>query len=394
MARNRRGRGEASIFQRRSDGLWVGTVSLGYGANGKRVRKTVYETSKAQVLEAIRKLQTDQAAGRLVKKEKLSVSDFLAAWLVTVKDKVGAATFIRYKQLTDDYLIPAFGRIPLSKLMPLHVEMAYGSMKRTTSAGSKEATPNTRKAAGTVLGIALRYAVRMQLIPSNPAADVSKPRGAYREMSFMTPSQVKEFLESASSSKNYALFAVAVGSGCRLGELLALQWPDVDFEKGTIEVRRSVSQVGSQFILKEPKTKSGRRTVVLPSFACTALHDHRREALGKGKISAPVFCTSGGTYFNKTNVRREFLSVVARANGRALEKAENAKTEAVVIPESIRFHDLRHSHASCLISAGHSVKAVSRRLGHSDITMTLKTYAHLLPDDDAKLAAGSGVLFG
>ena len=107
-----------------------------------------------------------------------------------------------------------------------------------------------------------------------------------------------------------------------------------------------------------------------------------------------MFSTKNGTYLQKSNVRREFQALVKKANETALKHAAETKTKPDLIPLGIRFHDLRHTRASGLIAAGHSIKAVSRRLGHSDITVTLKVYAHLMPDDDAKLASGAGVLFG
>jgi len=114
----------------------------------------------------------------------------------------------------------------------------------------------------------------------------------------------------------------------------------------------------------------------------------------EGLIAAPVFCTKNGTFLQKSNVRREFIALVKRANELIQAKAVEKMTEPDLIPSAVRFHDMRHTHASGLIAAGHSIKAVSRRLGHADITITLKVYAHLMPDDDAKLASGAGALFG
>ena len=176
--------------------------------------------------------------------------------------------------------------------------------------------------------------------------------------------------------------------------MLALTWADVDFDKGTLDVRRSFSQMKREFIIKEPKSRASRRTIILSLFVSNALRDHRAFAMKAGLITGPVFCTKNGTYLQKSNVRREFLALVKKANEAAAEKAESTKAEPDLIPSTIRFHDLRHTHASGQIAAGHSSKAVSRRLGHSDITVTLKVYAHLMPDDDAKLASGAGVLFG
>jgi integrase len=390
----RRGRGEASIYQRESDGKWVGSLSLGYDTNGKRRRKVVYADSKGEVAEELRKLQADHDAGRLVETEELTTGQFLTRWLNnTAKERVRPATWERYRQLVELYLVPFLGRIMLAKLRPMHVEQCYAEMARGIGE-RKPAGAHTRKFAGVVLSIALRHAVRMRLIPSNPAVDVAKARPAEREMLFMTASQAKWFLEAARSNQNYALFALALGSGARQGELLALTWADLDFSAGVMNVRRSLSRVGKEFVVKEPKSRSSRRTISLPAFALAALQAHRNAALKGGRIAGPVFGTRTGNYLDKKNVLRAFRIIVAKANNGAREAAAKTNAEPDLIPDAIRFHDLRHSHATALIAAGHSIKAVSRRLGHADVTITLRVYAHLMPDDDAKLASGVGLQFG
>lgn len=383
-ARARRGRGEASIFQREEDGLWVGTVSLGYDGIGKRIRKTVYGTTKREVQDKLDELRPAARAGTLGV-SGMSTREFLKLWLNTVKGKVSVGTFDRYEQITDDYLIPAVGAVKLASLRPLHVEQCYTALTRATVSGPVTATATTRRAAAVVLGIALRHAVRLKLIPSNPAADVQKPRAGSREAAFLTPTQARRLLETARPTRWYALYATALGTGLRQGELLGLQWADVDFDAGTVTVRRSLSQVGGKFTLKEPKSKTSRRTIALPGFVRAALVEHRKAAMSAGWIAGPVFCSTAGTHLSRGNLLRAFAAMLKHAR-------EGAEPHEAV-PAGVRFHDLRHSHASCLIASGASIKAVSRRLGHADITVTLKVYAHCLPDDDAKLATGADTLF-
>lgn len=381
--RSRRGRGESSIFQR-GDGQWVASVSFGYDAAGKRQRKTVYGTTKREVQDKLDELNPAARAGTL-STSVMNTRDFLKLWLNTVKGKVSAGTFGRYEQLSNDYLIPGIGSVKLASLRPLHVEQCYTSLTRETDAGPVAASQATRRAAGVVLGIALRHAVRLKMIPHNPARDVSKPRVAARESAFMTPIQGRRFLSANRTHRLHPLYATALGTGLRQGELLALKWPDVDFEAGTVTVKRSLSQVGGRFEVKEPKSKTSRRTIAVPEFVLAVLREHRQVALAAGFISGPVFCSTVGTYLSRGNLLRAFAGSVKAARVGA--------SDAETIPQGLRFHDLRHSHASCLIASGSSIKAVSRRLGHADITVTLKVYSHCLPDDDAKLAAGADSLF-
>ncbi|VTR94063.1 phage integrase : Integrase family protein OS=Nitrolancea hollandica Lb GN=NITHO_2230014 PE=4 SV=1: Phage_int_SAM_3: Phage_integrase [Gemmata massiliana] len=393
-AKSRRGRGEGGIRFREEKNLWEARLSLGYGPDGKRVRKTVYGADKAEVSEKLRKLQADHDAGRLVETEEITTREYLTRWLNnTAKESVGVATWERYRQLVEIYLVPILGGVKLHKLRPLHVEQCYAAMKDGT-ADRKPAGADTRKSAGVILSAALKHAVQMKLIPHNPAADVKKAKPAVREMAFLTQPQAKRWLTTAKRNQNYALFAAALGSGARQGELLGLTWPDLDLERGTLDVRRALAQVKGKFILKEPKSRTSRRTITLPTFAVDALRDHRAAALKGGRITGPVFCTRTMGYLDRKNVLRACRTITTRTNEAEQGRAVASNEQPDLIPQSLRFHDLRHTHATGLIAAGSSIKAISRRLGHSDISITLKVYGHLLPDDDEKLAGQANALFG
>lgn len=151
--------------------------------------------------------------------------------------------------------------------------------------------------------------------------------------------------------------------------------------------------------MKEPKTAASRRTLALPGFVVDALTALKAARVKAGLLGGPVFCTRTGGHLDKKNVLRAFRGVVAKANAAAhaaeksgsdLDQLGSARREngGKPIPAKIRFHDLRHTVASLLLSAGHSLKAVSQRLGHANPTMTLRVYAHTMPNDDANLADG------
>jgi integrase len=239
----------------------------------------------------------------------------------------------------------------------------------------------TVRRAPDALAIALNYAVKLDLIRSNPAEAraVPKPKVPRREMIALTQSQCRRLLTAARPKPVYPLLALALGSGCRQGELLALRWEDVDLAAGSLRVRRSLARTRAGYVLKEPKSDAGRRTVTLPAFATDALRDHHARAARLKLTSAPVFCTRTGGPLDRKNVLRAFKAAVAAAD------AADPKPEDP-IPTAVRFHDCRHTAASLLLSAGLSLRAVSRRLGHAKPEMTLRVYAHCLPADDERLA--------
>ncbi len=381
MARKRRGRAEGSVFYREADRQWVGSVSLGYDGRGRRKRRTVYGKTKQEVQGKLRKLQAEADAGVLADSSRVTLGEFVGRWLEnTARNKVRATTYARYEQLARLHVQELLGGVRLGQLRAAHVENFYADMER------RGASAWTRRAAGQLLTAALRHAVRLKVIPFNPAADVAKARPAEVEMQFLTEAQARQFLDAARPCRLYALFAVALGTGMRQGELLGLRWDDVDFEKGVVSVQRSLAQLKGQFVLKEPKSKRSRRSVALPRFALDALRDHRAAMLKEGNIAAPVFCTRSGQFIGKSNlIRQVFKPVVGRANVAAATKVEAAGAVPDLLPD-IRFHDLRHTHATTLLSKGHSLKAVSQRLGHASVELTLRVYAHVLPTDDQTLA--------
>jgi integrase len=370
------------VFQR-ADGQWAGSVSLGYGEDGRRRRKTVYGGTKQEVLDKLDRLRGDARAGNLPDAGGLTVGQLLDRWLQSNKPKMAIRTYEEREKTVKNHLRPRLGPLKLAKLSSLHVESFYADLHNDNVGGW------AIRHAANALGAALNHACRLKLIPSNPAAAVPKPREPKREMLCLTQEQARFFLVTSRGRVVYPLLAVAPGTGCRQGEILALVWEDIDLRKGTLTVRRCLSETREGFVLKEPKTAAGRRTVTLPDFAVEALTEHKAAMLRAGLMDAPVFCSRAGNHLYKRNLLRAFRAAVKGANARAAElPAEEA--EVKTIPAGLRFHDLRHTVASLLLSQGQSLRAVSQRLGHSNPALTLRVYAHCLPSDDAQLADGLG----
>jgi len=355
MRRSRRGRGEGSIYQR-ADGYWCANVSAGYSAEGNRRRKTVYGSTKAEVQEKLRQVASEIAAGSPVEAQKLTLAEYLDRWLRTIKQSVAPTSWKRYEYAVANQLKPFIGGVRLAKVEPVHVEQLYVTLQ------ANGCSPRVIQLAGVTLVAALEHAVSLRLLRFNPGRSIRKPLVPRGEMKVWDAANVALFLKAAMSDRLHAMYVLALSSGLRQGELIGLQWPDIDFDGDAVTVQRSLEEISGKVRIKEPKTGKGHR-IDLPQFAMEAMRDHRADMLAEGNIAAPVFCAPEGGWLRKGNVyRRSFMPMVKAAG----------------VPR-IRFHDLRHTHATLLLLAGENVKVVSERLGHASIKVTLDTYSHVLP---------------
>jgi integrase len=388
--RARRGRGEGAIFQRESDGLWVGSVSLGLDEKGKRRRRVVYGATKKEVQEEVRKLQHDASNGKLADAGSLTVSEYLKLWLQNdAKPRVAPKTHLRYEQLVRLRINPVIGGTRLAKLAPVHLKQLLATLDRDG------VSPRGRQMTATMLHTALRDAVRDKLITSNPASDVSKPRPVTKAMRIFDTAQVAKFLDAAKADRLAALYTIALDAGMRQGELFGLRWVDIDFGTGSLLVQHSLEEINGSLRLKQPKSGKGRR-IELTKIGLESLNEHRKAMLAEGhyRPDAPVFCDTEGGWLRKGNVlRRSYWPIIDKANKDEVELAEKQKREPAPLPR-IRFHDLRHSMASLLLLAGVNPKVVQERLGHAKIQVTLDTYSHVLPTIQKEAAERMNAILG
>ncbi len=214
----------------------------------------------------------------------------------------------------------------------------------------------------------LEHAIDLELITKNVAAKTKLPKDDKEELTVWNEQEVQLFLKAAQDSRCSIVFHMALLTGLRQGELLGLQWKDFDLEKGHLTISQTLSHDGKTFLL-EGKTKSSLRKILLPASTVAKLKKHRaavlKEKLTQGEEYQDndlVLCTPSGTPINPVNVRRSLNALIKKA---AVSK--------------IRFHDLRHTHATLLLAKGVNVKGISGWLGHSNIKITLDTYSHVLP---------------
>ena len=229
-----------------------------------------------------------------------------------------------------------------------------------------------KRQAGVTLRAALSWAVRMNLAANNPAKLVKMPAHRKAKVKALEPDQIAAFLLAASSDRLSAIYPLAIDSGCRQGELLALTWKDIDFGRGAVSVTKSLEEVEGRLSVKQPKTEKASRTIMLSAFSLDALQTHRKAMLAEGgyRPDGPVFCgprDKGWIY--KSDLYRHSFRPILRA----------AKL-------SFRFHDLRHCCATMLLMAGCDIKTVQERLGHSSPVLTLGTYAHVIEGSQGEAA--------
>jgi integrase len=371
MARKRRGRGEGGVYQR-ADGLWVGSISLGYDGNGKRLRKVVYGATKKDAQEELRKVQNDAAAGVDFTAGRLTLGQWLTRWLELVKPTVEPNTYGPYERHVRLHITPHAGRVQLAKLAAVHVQGLYSSL---AAAGVSAAM---QRKVGTTLTVALNEAVRLGMIPGNAAEKVRKPKAAKPEIQVFDPDQVGKFLKAARPDRLYPFYLTALDSGARPGELFAMLWEDVDFDGGFISVTKSLEDIDGILRVKPTKTAKSRRRIDLSPDTLAVLAKHRKAALAAGRITSPIFHDTEGGHLRLSNLlRNSFKPILGRAG----------------LP-SVGLYTLRHTCATLLLLADQPAKVVSERLGHSSVTLTLDTYSHVLPTMQKRAADVLGQILG
>lgn len=391
MASKKRGQNEGTITQRK-DGRWEARISLGYDG-GKLRRKCVYGKTRKEAQEKLTALLAATQRGLPVSKsERTTVEAFLNEWLSTVVEpSKRPKTALSYRQVAERHIIPDLGRIPLTKLTAQDVqrwlnrkaqqtEIRKRVVREPAQKGKKAVTRQidveVQLSSRTVLYMreilrnALNQAVRWDLVPRNVATLVKSGPVQRKNLEVLTPEQAKELLAAAKGHRLEALFSVALAIGLRIGEATGLRWRDIDLREGTITVNHQLQRIKGELTLTQPKTSKGVRTVILPRFATEALQAHhvrqqiidRPYAGEEWQETGFVFTSERGTPLDDANVRRTLRQLLKTAN----------------LPH-MRFHDLRHTCASLLLAQKVPPRVVMEILGHSQISLTLNTYSHVIP---------------
>ncbi len=296
--------------------------------------------------------------------ERQTVRQYLESWYVAVKPQIRASSYRRYGDHTR-HLVAGLGKHSLAKLSPQQVQHFYAHL---IDEGLSGTSVNLLHG---MFHRALDDALKMGLVQRNICSLVRAPRRTPREMRPLSVAEVRRFLSVVSGDRFEALYVLALSTGMREGELLGLRWQDIDFDRRVLHVRMNVQETEGRYIVAETKTTYSRRMIGLTRAACDALQAHKerqdleREVMGhKWSDLDMAFPNGFGTVMIPHNITK-------RSFKRHLVKAG--------LSRDIHFHDLRHTAATLLLSSGVNVKVVSEMLGHADVSITLRIYAHVLP---------------
>ena len=370
-------------IRKRSSASWE--VRYDFGANpatGKRRVATVTVRGDRKAAEKeLRRLLRTVDDGSHVDPSHVTVRRWLETWLQTVQSETSPKTSERYAEICQNFLMPALGNISLTKLAPTQTQTAYNAWAIGGRLDGKAGglSPQTCRHMHRVLRTALARAVEQQLIARNPA-DVFKkrlPKVERKELVTLTADQSARLLEALAHSRVYWPVLLALATGMRRGEILALRWKNVDLENGTLRVIESLEQTKTSIRFKAPK--SGRhRAITLPGYAVTELRRLKREqaeallSLGvRQSGDTLVCCRADGEPHQPLSLTYEFARFMRRLKD---------------LPR-VRFHYLRHSHATQLLASGVHPKIASERLGHASVGITLDLYSHVTDTMQGEAAA-------
>ena len=361
-------RGGGSI-RKRPDGRWEARYTVGRDpGTGKQIQKSVYGSTQKEVQQKMQKILVELSEGTYTAPSKLTVSQWLDTWLNEYMDDVKESTRTSYRQHINNHLRPALGAVKLSNLTPAAVQKFYNGLTRR----EKPLSAKTVKNIHGVLHQALRQAVRLGYLRSNPTEACTLPRIEKTEICPLDAPEIKLFLAALDDSEYSNLLKVDLFTGLREGEILGLQWACVDFDRGTITVNKQLTRPrikGEAY--RFASLKNDKPRVIQPApYVMTLLKDHRMKQLQKRIAAGPLWDDCGFPDLVFTNDTGKYLCYCV-----VLRRLRNALQAAGLPPK--RFHDLRHTYAVTSLRAGDDVKTVQENLGHHTAAFTLDQYGHV-----------------
>lgn len=370
---NRRKSGTGTLRQRK-DGRWEGRTVIGYDEKGLPKTKNVLAKAKRECQEKLKQLMESVSDSKSEKiRSEMPFGEWLDFWYQNYsKPKLRPTTQACYEGKIYQHIIPELGKIPLNQLTQKDLQQFYARLKkggrliRTEQFGEGLSDTMVRGCHATCRS-ALEKAVQEGLLRTNPAIGCKLPPKRGREMQVLNREELQRFLIQAQAEGCYELFLLDLCTGLRRGELMALQWDDLDFETGVLTVNKQVYDVKGQLQLSVPKTKSSIRKIILPPTVVEMLREYRKNVDSRWLFPSPV---KEDTPISPGVVRRRLQRILEHAGCK-----------------HVRFHDLRHTFATLSLESGMDVKTLSAMLGHVSVATTLDIYTHITDDMQTEAAA-------
>jgi integrase len=360
---------------------WGYIFDVGTDESGKRrQRKRGGFATKREAMDVLDEAVGNHKKGADVKKDPRLFETFFRSWLEQHGASHWGKVTLEMNRKRAAYAIRMFGDIPVQRLSPMRLEQSFGAL--LTNGGRKTAahpdggplSPKTVRAVAALVSQALDKAVKWNIIERNPMAEVERPSAQKKEVEIMEPDEYERYLNRVQGTRYYALSVFAAASGCRRGELLALQWPDIDPKSGLVTVSKSLSDPADGVEIKTTKSEKTRFVRVSPT-TIQVLLEHRAQVEEEKRLFGAdyknndlVFPTPDGDYYTPKQVTGRISKFMQQAGVRA------------------SLHTLRHFSASMMLSQHVPITVVSRRLGHANSQITLDVYAHAMKNDEATAA--------
>ena len=363
MAKKRRASGTGSVIEK-PNGTYEGRYVVGYKENGYPITKSVFAKTKTECKQKLKEaMEKDGKLSSDHINPEMTFGEWLQFWYNNYcKPGVRESTRNCYEGRIRLHILPALGHIKLNKLTENDLQQFYTNLKKSGRLKQPEVygpglSDRMVRSCHATCRAALEKAKEMHLISRNPAIGRKLPPKKAREMQVLTPEEIQRFLLQAKVDGFYEMFLLELCSGMRRGELLALEWRDLNFKTGELRVDKQVTFLNGKNVCSRPKTKESMRNIVLPPSLVAVLKEYKKTVDSKLMFPSPL--KGGDEYRNPCAVGKTMRTLLDRAGCK-----------------HVRFHDLRHTFATMALENGMDIKTLSSVIGHKSSATTLDIYAH------------------
>ncbi len=371
-------------------GTWSFVLDLpAVGGKRQQMYRRGFKTKKdAERAEAA--VIADMARGTFVRPARVTVERFLVdEWLPAKVPALKPSTAASYAQMVSAYVVPLIGAVELGQVDGAMLNAMYAKLLAVGRTGASGRSGGlSAKSVRNIHGLlhrAFKDAVRWRRLAVNPADSADQPRLATPEMRAWSSEHLGAFITATADDRLGPIWRLFATTGMRRGEVMGLRWSDIDLDAKRVTIRQTRSMAGDRPTIGTPKTTAGTRVVALDDGTALALRRWRKSQAAERLLMGEGW--QGGHDLVVTEPDGSAL------HPQVLSRRFHAATKAAGLPV-IRLHDVRHSYATAALGAGVPVKVLSRRLGHADIAVTLRVYAHVLPGDDEAAAATAAAFIG